>query len=126
GAVALGARRLEPGLEIGGVVGPLNPPPAIVRGDPFRKVIENERTEYRAAAGVELRPPIPGQRRQQRIAAEPLEIITEPLIVRLAFEQQLDRPAQLLLVHVPAAQATMQTTIQPTIRRALSARLWQN
>src|SRR5262245_5678846 len=98
--VALRARRLQPGLEIAAVVGPMDTLPAVIRRRPFRKMIENEWTKYCAAASVKLRPPIPRQRRQQRIAAEPFEIVAKPLIVRLALEQLLDRSAQLLVVHL--------------------------
>src|SRR5215467_12032108 len=90
-------------------------------------MIENERTKYRAAAGVELRPPIPGERGQQRIAGEPLEIVAKPLIVWLAFEQPLDCATQLLFVHVLArhsrdAARTVSTPVAELSRAPTSLR----
>src|SRR5215470_11588964 len=88
-------------------------------------MIKNERTKYRAAASVELRPPIPRERRQQRIAGEPLEIVAQPLIVWLAFEQPLDCATQLLFVHVLArhsrdASRTVSTPVAELSRRAIA------
>lgn len=110
--VALRACGLQPSFKLSAVIGPMDALPAVIRRRPFRKMIENERTEYRAAASVKLRPPIPRQRRQQRVAAEPFEIVAKAQIVGLALEQLLDRSAQLLVVHLGRP-------LQPQGRRAV-------
>jgi hypothetical protein len=89
--VARGARGPQPGIQIGGVLIPLHALPALVVADPFGEVVENERAKYRFAAGVETRPPEPGQTGKQRVA--------QALVIGLVLKQLLDGSPQLLIIH---------------------------
>ena len=51
----------------------------------------NERAKYRFAAGVETRPPEPGQTGKQRVA--------QALVIGLVLKQLLDGSPQLLIIH---------------------------
>src|SRR5262249_19094602 len=90
GAVAGGARGLQPGLEASRMLRPPHPAPALAYRQPLGEVIENKGAKGGSAAGIKPRTPKPGETGKGGIAPQPLQVIGETLIVGLALEQLLD------------------------------------
>src|SRR5262245_6452631 len=118
--------RLQPGFELGRMLGPVHPAPTLAGGKPLRKMVENEGPKHRLAARIEPGSPKPGETGKQGIAAKAFQVVAQAAIVGLALEQLLDGFTQLLFVHrvlhpVARDKGVDRATLAEEIRQNLSA-----